>query len=320
MKRIYERYEALSPIYQGGLTNHLPMVLTALKNLGLSDALITVRLDHYKEVKGILDLTETTTPISEFEQEYINRTSFYLGELHHKGEDIIIGEFINKYKYNISSALFHGLIRLAYAKQEKNDLMIAQALAYFELSSETIEQPNAHVIHTGDFGDGLQRMMPFMKLNYQFKSTRTMDKYKELLEIPEVQDNLVMLRDINKEFVLDYVLRNYLRTSDFFILHLITGFEALLELEEYIFDFDEVLNHFFLITQVFCLFDTSNIEDFTLESTYSSLDLSPFDDLMTHIPELIDAHDMKLFYSLFKLNKQFENKWILTIANNIFEE
>jgi hypothetical protein len=136
---LYRRYEALSPIYQGGLTNHLPMVLNALRELGIDDDIIISKLDAYRDSKGLYDLTDSNVPIDSFNQTYINRTGFYLGELNHKGEDIVIGEFINANKFGISSVLFHGLIRLAYAKKVHHPLMIAQSLAYFEITSEKVE-------------------------------------------------------------------------------------------------------------------------------------------------------------------------------------
>jgi hypothetical protein len=93
---------------------------------------------------------------------------------------------------------------------------------------------------------------------------------------------------------------------------LITGFEALLELEEYIIDFDDMLNHFFVLAQVFTLFNTTNnIEVELLEKS--------FDVLKTEVANLVDFHEIKLFYSLLKLDRLFDNKRIKSIANRIFE-
>ncbi|AIO19706.1 hypothetical protein KQ51_01832 [Candidatus Izimaplasma bacterium HR1] len=309
--KIYKRYEALSPIYQGGLTNHLPMILTALKKLGMSEEDIVKKLDQYREQKTLLDLTETTTPISEFEQAYINRSSYYLGEINRKGEYVIIGEFINKHKMNLGSALFHGFIRLAHAKEEQNDLLIAQALAYFELTSEDVEF-NSKYIDEVNFLKNFHLLEESLKANgFSFKSANTMSKFKELLNSDLVSNKLYKLRYPNREFILDFVMKNYMKTNCFYNLHLITGFEALLELEEYIFDFEEVLNQFFLYAQVFVLF--------TLEkSPVTTLEEKPIENLKELINELKDAHDIKLFYSLIKLDKLFENDVIKTIANRIF--
>lgn len=311
--KIYKQYEALSPIYKGGLTNHLPMVLTALRELGLSEEEIVTRLDTYRDEKGILDLTETTTPINDYEQEYVNLTSKYLGEINHKSVDVVLGEFINKYKWNLESALYHGLIRLAYAKQEKNSLMIAQAMAYFELSSESIELPRGKTCSVNEFEVAYPGFLTqFKNMNFEFKSRSSMDKFKELLDLEIISDNLFTLRDVSREIVLETILKKYMKTNCFYNLHVITGFEALLELEEYIFDFNDVLNHFFKTAQLFMLFNMDEIED------KGENDLS-FEELTSEVRALNDAHDIKLFYTLLKLNKLIDNKDISKIANRIFK-
>lgn len=310
---LYRKYEALSPIYRGGLTNHLPMVLTVLENMGIETEVITRKLDAYKDVKGLYDLTDNNTPMDDFNQNYINRTGFYLGELNRKGEDIVIGEFINLSKFNISSALFHGLIRLAYAKQAHHPLMIAQALAYFEVTSDKIDF-DARFESEEEFIKIHNKVVEDLKKSdFKFESNSTMEKFQELLTHDEVSSCLVYLKKPKKEFILDFILSYYQATKDFYILHLITGFEALLELEEYLFDFEAVLNHFFAIAQVFVLFNTEiNIEDKNPEKD--------IEELKNDISDLIDFHDIKLFYSLYKLNKSFENKKISWIANYLFDK
>lgn len=310
---MYRKYEALSPIYQGGLTNHLPMVLVALKELKVPTEKITEKLDEYCKQKWLLDLTDSNTPIDEFNQEYVNRTSYYLGSLNHKGEDIVIGEFINKNKFNISSSLFHGLIRLAYAKEVHHPLMIAQALAYFDISVEPIKLEATYVDEDEFRKLYCQLFDSFKALDYPFESSNTMDKLKELLDINLVNKNLLYLKNPNREFILDFILTNYQRTKDFYILHLITGFEALLELEEYIFDFDKVLNHFFALSQVIILFNTSIlVEDAILTETLQNLTIE--------VEDLSDFHEIKLFYSIVKLDKLFKNKKLAQIANQIFRK
>lgn len=310
---IYQKYEALSPVYQGGLTNHLPMVLIALKELGVPNDLIIKKLDNYRDEKWIFDLTNSNTPIDNFNQEYINRTSYNLGVLNQQGEDILIGEFINKNKFNISSALFHGLIRLAYAKQVHHPLMIAQALAYFEICVETVEF-KATYIDVDEFEQSYRRLFnSFKDLNYTFESNNTMGKLKELLEHNLIGENLFYLINPSQEFILNFILTNFKRTNDFYILHLITGFEALIELEEYILDFDEVLNHFFVLAQVIVLFNTSVIIE-------KSLVTKSIDDLIEEVGNLTDFHKIKLFYSLVKLERLYKNEKINLIANQLFIE
>ncbi len=52
-----------------------------------------------------------------------------------------------------------------------------------------------------------------------------------------------------------------------------------------------------------------------VETATSSLS---FDELTKIVKRLTDAHDIKLFYSLKKLDKQFDNSYILMLANSLF--
>ncbi len=313
MKRIYERYEALSPIYKGGLTNHLPMVLTALKKLEVPREITIDILENYKEDKGLLDLTEQTTPVSEYEQVYINRTSFYLGDIHHRGEDVVIGEFLNKYKMNLGCALFHGIIRLSYAKQEGDDLMIAQALSYYELSSEKVDFMSTYITEK-EFMSNLTQMKESMKQSgMKIINGRTSESFNEFLKHDFVVKNLRKLRVPSKDFIINLLLTEYENTRSFYTLHLITGFDALLELEEYIYDFSDILNQFLLYAQVFLLFDVAKSEHINIER-------HSFQEMMKNVHLLKGAHEIKFFYSLLRLNKLFDNERLLRVANSIFAE
>lgn len=312
--KIYQRFEALSPIYLGGLTNHLPILYTTLKNLGFSENEIIERLENYRDQKGILDLTETSTPKNDFEQEYVNKTSEYLGNLHRFGEDVIIGEFINKYKYNIESDFYNGLIRLAYAKQEKNILMIAQALAYFELVTETMEYPHQNYLNKEDFHATYNAFVQeFTQLDRSLSSNRKMIVYKEILEEEIIRDDLVLVKNIDKEFVLDFLLDNFLKTRNDHSLQLIIGFESLLQLEEYIYDFKQVLQHFLLTIQIFTLLDFCNSE-------FEKPKKAPFQELEKKIHQLGSSHKLIGFNALVNLNKLFYIEKITTVANALFDE
>jgi DNA-binding transcriptional regulator YhcF (GntR family) len=82
--------------------------------------------------------------------------------------------------------------------------------------------------------------------DFKFNSKSSMEKFDELLQNEAVLNNVSYLRKPEKSFILDFILSNYQTSRDFYVLHLITSFEALLEFEEYLYDFDDVLNHFLL--------------------------------------------------------------------------
>lgn len=310
LKKLYRRYEALSPIYRGSLTNHLPMLLTALHKMGVDKETITIKCDQYRDEKGILDLTQVQTPITDFEQTYINLTSQFLGELNNRGTDIVVGEFLSKHRKMFVSGLFHGLIRLAYAKESKEPLLIAQALAYYECISEEVVVESKYIDKDTAFKQFELLREKFLSSGFEFEKSATMERLQEVIHHDLVKGKIYKIRNVKREDILEFVLYFYLKTKNFYVLHLITGLEAMFELEEYLFEFDEILNDFFVFAQLFILFG----EDQEVVSSNQSMK-----ELVARVTELEDAHDIKLLYSLSKLNKMFDQPLILLTANTIYQ-
>ena len=51
--KLHERFSTLSPIYSGELTNHMPMLITALRLLSVEDSEIEVIAEDYLEHKNM---------------------------------------------------------------------------------------------------------------------------------------------------------------------------------------------------------------------------------------------------------------------------
>jgi len=151
--------------------------------------------------------------------------------------------------------------------------------------------------------------------NYQFKSARTMQKFSELTELDVIKSNLVQIdfNTINREVILDVLLTRYLESNDFYVLHLITGFHALLELEEFYIYFREVLQQFVLVSQVFMMLNP-------IKNDYHENSEIRFSEIMKHIGSLEDAHKIKLLYSLSELYKLMYNEKIIYIGKQIIEK
>lgn len=312
---LYEKFEVYSPIYKGGLTNHLPMVITALINLEVNDENILNFAENYIDHTGIYELTDPTVPKTEFEQEYINKTNHYQYLINKKGVDVVLGEFLSKHAINAASGLFHGIIRLAYAVTSKNELYISQALSYYELISQKT-QTKGNPVPANTLQDAFDILrVTRSSLDHEFKSNRTMEKFAEIRDQEGIKGRLSY--PTNAQFALNEMLdlfaKEYLRTSDFYILHVITGFEALLQLEEFIVNFNDVLVQFYLDSQLMMLLTNSVNEIELVENP------SDFESLKYRITELTDAHDIKLFFSLYNLNKRFDNSLLIHIANKIWK-
>lgn len=306
-----EKYQSLSPTCHNWNTNHLPMVITALKQLGASDSVIEATAAQYVKEQPTPDLANKFYVQNDFEEQYINKTNMYNIQINEIGRDATIKEFFTFAQFSLASGLFHGLIRLYYAIIEDNDLLIAQALAYFELiSSENLFQGTLKE-DTSAFTEleSFRKATPFT-----FKSNASMDKFKELGDVKQVRELLFTLRDIsNKEDqILDLFLSQYIKTNDFYILHVVTGFHALASLKGYFASYEVVLEQFFLGTQVFMLFnDYQKLIDIP--------ELSDLNELKNRVSELHDAHDIKLLFTIIDLFNQYKNEKLMQVGTMIFK-
>ncbi len=312
---LYNKYEALSPIYQGGLTNHLPMMLNILEKWKVKREDIEVLLDQYHDNRGIFDLSNNVAPITDFEEKYVHLTSYYLHEFHTSNMEEVVSTFITNHKNCLPSSLFHGLIRLYYSLQSDNELQVAQALAYFDLVAGDFKL-EGKLVSSNQIEYYLEKAREdYIKLGLTIKSDSATDKYFELLTHESVRNLIVTSENgsITKEDLLDFILTKYLETNDFYVLHLITGFHALTGLNKYNYQFNYTMKQFFMSAQVFFLLNPN-------KEMIRSTKLLSKDELYSKRFYLTDPHAMKLFNSILDLMDTYNNKKLLIVANRVINK
>lgn len=306
---LLNRFSSLSPVYQSGLTNHLPMMITALKEMNVFNLDIQTISEAYVESKGISDLHNSLSIKSEFEQKYISSTNTYINMINKNGVELIVGVFLSEFKYSLASGLFHGLIRLYYSLLTEDELQIAQALAFFHLMINDIKLQ----------GEYSESITPFDKLlkyrmneKIAFRNSSSMEKFDSLLDNLFIKENIFKLKDISSKEaeLVELFTGEYLKTRDFYILHIITGFQALHSLKSYFINYDDVLNNFFLQAQIFMLLNDRSIE-------YVEYPVQEIDEIISEVAFMKDAHDIKLFYSCYQLSKEFNSDNLKKIAAHI---
>lgn len=90
--------------------------------------------------------------------------------------------------------------------------------------------------------------------------------------------------------------------GDFYLLHTITGFEALFALKSYFKDYNDALD--FFMTSVLKWLERVN------ESTYKNISFDnemDFEEMKFHIKDHLETHSIKLLYSTEVLNRSFSN-------------
>lgn len=311
--KLLERFETLSPIYNDGLTNHLPMMVIALDNLKVDATEIELLSEQYLKERAIFDLTDHQYLKTEYDNEYIRLTNYYLGQINKHGKEDVIRPFLNDHTLSLSSALFHCLIRLYYANKANIPIQIAQALAYYSLEEKDyiiLGKNQDDIIHN------FSKLEDYRKLHeIKFKGSRSMGKFETLLQDDFIKDNIVFPKVISEyeSDILQLLCTQYLKTHDFYILHLITGFHALYELKHYYKDYNEAFKQFFLQAQVFLL-----VNDYKRD-----IPLPPIKEFETLLPSVLllsDVHDIKLFYTVYDLSIHFDLTELKQIANSVIQK
>jgi|GEM_PF-2642356 len=135
MKKLYERLSSLTPLLQGKEVNYLPMMVGALKDQELDDEMIEVIIESYMNKIPVGDLGENMYPKSIFDEYYIHKTNFYLGQLKKKPFEDLFHELMKENHDLGTTYEFAGILRIFYAVKSEDELMLAEALAFFDLSA-----------------------------------------------------------------------------------------------------------------------------------------------------------------------------------------
>ncbi|MEC9234980.1 MAG: questin oxidase family protein [Pseudomonadota bacterium] len=137
----------LDPEYGPKLTNHLPMALYALYDIGASDAQITQFAQDHIKARGLTPLTQKSTTIIDSQTYYSalgERRSFsaynqfFDKEISTHGRDETLKRHINFLMHGVCGCAFHGLIRTAYGLTADNNEEISRGLAYWADTHKTI--------------------------------------------------------------------------------------------------------------------------------------------------------------------------------------
>jgi hypothetical protein len=198
--------------YRGGLSNHLPMCLTALSKLGAP----AERLRAYAQMYQAR--LEPAVPSS--------RMSAYAAELARpNGVDTALREHLHALSPGLAGAAFHGVIRVAYGVIASDRDAIASALAYTEES--TLLLPVAEAGSCTEIGELADRLRAARIERPSHK--RISD---QLLAVAADRRFLDVVRDLAvDQSTLGQVsaqgARWYFAADDFASLHVLTGAHAL---------------------------------------------------------------------------------------------
>lgn len=299
-----------SPIHHGELTNHLPMYQHAMTTLGVADETINLRTETYVARTELKDLSKHGVEMLPLEEAYLSEVEFYKEQLANKSIEVVIKDFLKDKSDTMASALFHGMIRLAFAI-EKNDLEeIARALSYFHVVAKPMDFDMDRPYTDNPTQAWNNLMASRMATDVSFDYSTIMLNTLQVVDdsgLKEKISQLVVNEDTEKR--IGYIIaRWYMKTRDFYVLHLMTGYYALLQLKPFINDFDEWLNKYWQMAQVISLITTERLP-------IIEMSVNPWDDIIEEARAMTDVHDVKLFYACKGLDALFSLKIYNKVAH-----
>lgn len=307
--------EKYSP-YMGGLVNHLSMAQWAIYKLSEKDEKKVAEFtDCYLENNNI-DKVKKEYKEVKFLEEALGKRDLYQGTLDllkdkASREDIsvISKEILNKYKFGMSSGLFHTLIRVGYGLEqykEKKNLQeeVLRGLAYYITAykeSKIFKReilPEDIVKEMGKLGKDLhikEILDENESLGQRIKGLYSDDLYLDKGFI--IKGN----GDEKIKVLLNLLIPIFYKNNNIVVLHCITSLHAMTMLKDYYEDFEEAVD--ILTTSIITHLITTSIDEYP-----EMLDLRTglsWRCIKEKALKSKNVHDIKLAYSAYQLDKLY---------------
>lgn len=147
----------IHPDFANGLTNHAPMVVSALREVGATRA----HIDKYQAM-----MAEKAHPVSALAEEvaddaalmqlagkrenYAGIHAYLTRQCLHHGHRTLVNTYVPQLADGLSAVAFHALIRLGHAVFDDDATEVVTALAYWVWANQALPFPEADTSPNGD--------------------------------------------------------------------------------------------------------------------------------------------------------------------------
>ncbi len=225
--------------------DHLPMAVTALRELGATQEAIDAFAAKYakqlrrkklgaKSIDPLLLSARIGDPTV-----YPQALNFFLDAIARDGRAEVLGKYLPELTNAIAAAAFHGAIRTAFGLIADEDVEIAAGLAYWWAHAETVSfsisigaANNDHETLIADVAAAFKRDKKKLALDQPTISGRI----AEVFAHPRIGAvlNRAAAADVSFDNTAATALRIYLAAEDFTALHCVTGVHAVRVLSEHV--------------------------------------------------------------------------------------
>ncbi|WP_305462343.1 questin oxidase family protein [Photobacterium leiognathi] len=287
------------PTYQKGLTNHLPMTLVALDQMGAEDErLLGFYHQYITQLENVARNDAFLSQANKIEQ-LIKRS----------GIDATLQQYLPKLIASFASQAFHCLIRLAYAVKSQQPREIAYSLAYWEQNY----RPLAPLATTDSYNAAEQlKQLTQVLSTASFHADNISERINEVAKHPNYLKLAAVPCDITLESALQLIIKQYKTTNDFTLLHGITALHAFIELSPYFSDQTTALHWFW---QSYTAAFATACHVFNHKSSQTSAPHLSWLETLSRGSLSHNDHTIKLIYSCSEIYKRYPFAELKQIAH-----
>ncbi|MBN3495822.1 questin oxidase family protein [Vibrio neptunius] len=300
-----------------GITNHLPMVLIALDELG---APIDRMNEFYDAYCNKLQPLKRSVLSNSFDwrlnlgkkESFSEYLEFYLIQISSHGFESAIRTYIDVLLQGCAAAAFHGLIRLSYGVSACNYTEVAFGLAHMSSHYEPI--PKSRELNSSASEIINNALEEF--LGYSAEGNSITERLSKISKHPlfinvNYHPSSLTLGELNNLFS-----DLYLQTNDFTVLHTITSCHAMRLVLPYVTDCDAAIRAYWssIISAIL------SVKKLTFDK-FHNYDLTPVENLnLSSIINSNNDHVIKLAHTCIEEYKHYENLNTLKVLNFVFNQ
>lgn len=222
----------LPPETRNELTNHLPMALHALSELGAPPQRLRDFADRYLARFETMELPTVVAPLADWRaargqgQAFAALLSTFRHALARDGRDAVLRDALPALLPGVAAAAFHGVIRTAHAIESGHEDELAQALAYWAWRWQPLEAPPAgEPMALADWTAALVEQAPGWThdgnlISLRMAAATSSAPYRALAGRLAIEDGLLPR-------LTAFAAQRYADTRSFTVLHMVTGLRAL---------------------------------------------------------------------------------------------
>lgn len=302
------------PLYGGGLSTHLPMVLVALERLRAPSHILQSTFTN--DVKGLelIGSLQSVKPVN-FVNQYLGNSDkfreylkYFKSELEIHDIQAVLKKSLPLLIKGVAASAFHALIRLAYAVEAKCESEVAVALAYWSAEYQAFD---LNVEMTSESVESTLSSLAPLAEDFEFSPGIIVNRMSEIAELLKRNQVIIQPESISLSSLRNFALNALYGHDDFTLLHTVTGCHAFSIVMPYLNNKESALRELWKAIVVAYLSTGLSYEN---QSTSLPDEQCDFTLIINDAIHSGDSHVIKLVYSCLSEYQKHSNPLYFIVA------